>query len=117
MPHIRALFVENEDEEIMTLLREKKTAVRKAVAFRTGYTLEEIAFIPEMVPAKLADLAENLLPLEFIIDAGTKCSNPATGFINANLKADLIELGFAEVHFGIWLRANTDNDFQEHKPA
>jgi hypothetical protein len=114
MPHIRALFVE--DESMKTLLREKKTAIREAIAFRTGYKVEEVAFIPDMVPAELADLADNLLPLEFVIDAGTKCADPATKFIAANIKADLIELGLAETNFGIWLRAMTDNDYQEHKP-
>lgn len=115
MPHIRALFVE--DEGMKTLLREKKTAIREAIAFRTGYKVEEVAFIPDMVPTELADLADNLLPLEFIIDAGTKCTNPAAGFIAVHLKADLIELGLAEVNFGIWLRAMTDNGYEENKPV
>jgi hypothetical protein len=117
MPHIRALFVEDQDGDMKALLREKKTAIRKAVAFRTGYKLEEVAFIPDMVPAELVDLAENLLPLEFIIDAGTQCANPAAGFIAANLKADFIELGLGNANFGIWLRAMTDNSYQEHKPV
>ncbi len=116
MPHIRALFVE--DESIMALLREKKAVIRQAVAVLTDYSLEEIAFIPEMIPATLADLADNLLPLEFIIDGGTKCLDNEK-FIGYQLKLTLTEGGgqFSKIHFGIWVRSMAHNHFEEYKPT
>lgn len=115
MPHVRALFVE--DERIMNLLREKKLAIREAVGRQTGYSLGEIALIPEMVPAGLQDMADNLLPLEFIIDVGTKCAGQ-TKSINPKIKRRLLQIeGLSEINFGVWLRTMSDNDFIEHVPA
>lgn len=114
MPHIRALFIEN--EEVKELLRRKKSSIRQGVAMHTGYELEKIAFIPDMIPAGIADLSDNVLPIEFIIDAGKKCLGK-TAQINVKLKHDFAEIiGLKPIQFGIWLRTMTDSDYIEHMP-
>ena len=114
MPHIHALFVEN--EEVKMLLGEQKTAVREIVAKHTGYPLEAVAFIPNMVPRELEDLTENLLPLEFVIDVGLKCAENEERIV-AGIKTDLLKLDFNLINFGIWLRVMETNAFSEHKPS
>ncbi len=115
MPHIRALFIE--DQGTITLLLAKKTEIRESVARRTGYTIEKVAFIPDMVPDFLANLSDNMLPLEFVIDAGTRCLTPDTHFMCDAIKADLAQIGFGSLNFGVWLRGMADNSYHEHKPG
>lgn len=112
MPHIRALFVENEGTKM--LLTEQKTRVREVVAKHTGYSLEEVAFIPDMIPGDLEELAENLLPLEFTIDVGVKCEGCENEVAMA-IRTDLILGGFERMPFGIWLRTMSNNAFFEYK--
>ena len=118
MPHVRGLFVEN--EEMIAFLRANKTKIRTVVSRHTGYAPELIAFIPDMVPRALAllDLADNMLPLEFVIDVGVRCAG-RTKLINGRIKSQLLSgiEGVGRINFGIWLRTLTDNDFIEHKPA
>lgn len=116
MPHIHAIFIE--DEAIKQLLRRHKRVIRNCVACYTGYSFHEIALIPNMVPGDIADLADNLLPLEFSIDAGVKCAGFEEGInrdVMAMLLSEIPELG--TMNFGIWLRTMTSNAFIEHKPT
>ena len=113
MPHIRALFVENEG--VMMLLAEQKTVIRELVAKYTSYQLEEIAFIPDMVPRDLGEMAENLLPLEFTIDVGVKCAGREEEIV-ASIRTELVSGEFARINFGIWLRTMGSNAFSEYKP-
>jgi hypothetical protein len=110
------LFIE--EPAVMELLANNKTRVREIVAALTGYDPEAIAVIPEMVSRALLRLSDNLLPLEFVIDAGTKCANRSEDIALAIKNAIVTDIPeFGAVHFGIWFRTMTDNGFVEHKPA
>lgn len=116
MPHIRVLFVE--DEAWKALLRQNKTLIREVVAYHTGYALEDVTLIPEMIRADIADLADNLLPIEFVIDAGVKCAGRTEEIIpkiELNLTAAVDTLH--GTRFGIWLRTMVDNSYILHSPG
>ena len=115
MPHVRTLFPDN--GRIRNLIRDNKTLIRMIVSGCTGYRLEEIALIPDIIPHDHADLSENLLPLEFVIDTGTKCSGKTKEVGNLILNDLMVRVpGLCDVNFGVWLRSMTDNHFAEHKP-
>ena len=115
MPHINVIFVE--DESTKQLLQTHKFDIRYAVALCTGYPIHEVALIPHMIPSSIAELADNLLPLEFAIDVGIRCAGQ-TEQINAKLSLALLKdvPKLASMNFGIWLRTMVDNDFIECKP-
>lgn len=109
MPHVRMLFIEN--EELSKILGNNKTKIQQIVAEMTGYTVGEIAIIPEMIPRSIAKLSENLLPLEFIIDCGAKTHNVellVTESIRTKLRS---KAGLRKVQFGVWLRSHPYNHF------
>jgi hypothetical protein len=125
MPHIRELFVQGTgyrtagrlNSTIHTFLVVQKKAIRAAFSEASGYSLVEIALIPDMVPEEVKRLADNLLPLEFVIDAGTTCIGRCEEVAEA-FKASVLKLNHADrFHFGVWLRAGGENHYTEHKPG
>lgn len=70
MPHIRALF--RDTPEIRAILKARKTAIRHVVAETLGYEPEDIAFVPEPIRPEDFELTDNMLPLEFVIQAGER---------------------------------------------
>ncbi len=116
MPHVHAIFPESECTK--ALLRKNKLAIREAVAKHTGYPLDQIALIPNMVPYNITDLSDNLMALEFKIDVGSKCTGQIKG-INPKIRGELLDTieELRVINFGIWLCAVGENDFIEHKPA
>ena len=70
MPHVRTVFVE--DPGIREFLRTNKTTIREAFADILGYPPEDVAFYPQKISSGDAELADNLLPLEFVVDSGTR---------------------------------------------
>ncbi len=115
MPHVRVLFVDKEGTR--NLIRDNKGAIRVIVAEATGYSLGEIALFPEMIPRGLEYLTDNMLPLEFIIDVGTRCKvtdEAISAYIKRAFTVEISQL--AAINFGVWVRRMVDSTYAEHKP-
>ena len=132
MPHVRAIFVDS--HEIREFLRQNKTKVRTIVAQVLGYPIDDVAVIPEPIKLEDAELADNILPLEFVIDSGgLKPSGQSREYAPDGharaIKEQIIHecqgdwLRFDKdrskannINFGVWLRFFEDSSFVEYKP-
>ncbi len=116
MPHIHAIL--EEKARIIHALTECKSRVRQAVSDQfPKYQMRDIALIPRLVTYKEMAMADNLLPLEFVIDLG-KLDN-LLGDSDSDIFRDrLLKLcpELKDINFGIWLREMSSNGFSEHKP-
>jgi hypothetical protein len=109
------LFVE--DPVVRAFLKKSKAQICATVSRHTGYSVGDIALIPEVISPGDAELAENLLPLELVIDTGIKCAGMTTRCGELIKHTMLTEInGAKDLHFGIWLRSSDDNHYTEHKP-
>lgn len=113
MPHIRTVFVDTPANR--AYIRANKTTIRQIVADRLGYPAEDVAFIPEPIRPEDMDLADNVLPIEFVIDAGER-------WFGDEDAADEIRYHILEaphtnpfIPFGVWVRGHRSK-FAEHKP-
>ena len=115
MPHIRPLFPENTG--IRTFLVYSKLIVCDIVSDATGYSTKEIATIPDIVRPEDMEMADNLLPLEWVIRVGSKCVGLVEEQAKEIKKNILAKLPNArEIHFGIWLISPSDAFYVEHDP-
>jgi hypothetical protein len=126
MPHIRTLFpqtahfdaAQGQHVTVYNLLRENKNKFRQGFSIASKYPVDVIAVIPDMVPSALDPLSANLLPLELVIDAGTKCIGLCKEVAETFKHYLLVTIpAMQHLHFGIWLRAGAENHYTEHKPG
>lgn len=118
MPHIRTIFPERE-KEVIEILTNNGPIIRRALSTEfPRYPVEEIAIIPEPISDKVMAMADNLLPLEFVIDLG-KQGWPLSNDCSERLRKTLIRLcpKLDKINFGIWIRDMSSNGFTEHKPV
>src|SRR5579864_2958642 len=100
MPHIHAVFPEN--PHIREFLKRNKRKICFAFSKQSGYPMEDIALFPRPIPPADMELTEGVLPLEFIIDSGSKtdtdqeCLACAIGFKNGILDECH---GATDIHF------------------
>ena len=114
MVHIHAIFPSN-DHVIKLLLRHKKR-ICDIVSQRTGYPRRLVTLIPDMVPAPMIELSENMITLEFVINVGSKCFGKESS-VGSQIEQDLSRLdGMRGIKFGIWLRVFAENEHIEHVP-
>ncbi|MCB9818947.1 hypothetical protein H6788_02080 [Candidatus Nomurabacteria bacterium] len=115
MPHIYPLF-RADDNEVRAILKENKTKFRELVSQQLGYSMEDIAVIPKPIAAEDADLADNILRLEFVIDTGSR----TVGEVDVHKQALKADFGNScdlnHINFGIWIRPFEHSGFVEHKP-
>lgn len=115
MPHIIPVFPE--DPVIRAFIVEHKTMLREIVANALGYEVNVVALIPNMIHKEDLDMADNLLPLEFIIDTGSSSVTSLrsyVGVIRNNIVRQIKD--FRQINFGVWPRA-LPSEFSEHKPG
>jgi len=116
MPHIRALFVDT--PEVRGFLKAQKTEIRKIVADTIGYPPDEVAIFPESISVGDFELADNLLPLEFVINSGTRSLDKEDELAEQMKMAILAQCsGAANINFGLWLISHEKNAFVESKPS
>ncbi len=114
MPHISAVFLEDGGEGLFEFIRKEKTRIREALAAATGYDLQEIAFIPNILPIWHRQFSDNMLPLELVVDAGNKCLGNEEKVVEVFL-AELLKIHqFQPLNFGIWFRSFSNNSYYEH---
>lgn len=114
MPHIQVLFIEQ--PEVRNFLRKNKSKIRTIIAGVLEYPLEDVAFIPNAISSENLELADNLLPIEFTVNSGTRTlerEDEYAGKIEQSLidKFDFL----AATNFGVWLISHGKNGFVEHK--
>lgn len=116
MPHIRALFIDT--PETRSFLRANKTEIRTVVAEALGYPVADIAVIPEPISGDDLDLGDNLLPLELVINSGTRSIDREDECV-AQIRQGVLARcdGAAGIQFGIWLRSHPYNAYIETEPA
>ena|SRR3989344_6348092 len=116
MPHIHVLLAQS-DENLKTIVVQCKTAIRRMVAARLGYPPEDIAVIPRLFSAEEMELSDNMLPLELVVDTGTRPAEIGDQTAD-ELRDDILWecIWLRSVNFGIWIKGNKDNGFSEHKP-
>ena len=115
MPHIRAIFIDT--PEVREFLKAQKTVIRKTIAHVLGYPYEDVALYPHRISQEDSELADNLLPLEFVVDSGTGSLEMEENCAK-QIKMDLLDWcdGADRIHFGLWLVSHGKNAFVEHKP-
>lgn len=115
MPHLIPVFPE--DPKIRALIVEHKATLCEIVADVLGYKPNDVALKPDMIRAEDMDMAHNLLPLEFVVDAGSRSLT--------SLKPDVAEIrrrivwqirDFGQINFGVWPKA-LPSEFIEHMPG
>lgn len=117
MPHICPVYRAS-DDWTRAVLKINKTKFRELVAQRFGYEMSDVAVIPRSMSDDEIDLADNILPLEFVIDMGSRMVGKIDDVMMNDLKIDFCGLtGLSEINFGIWIRSFEHNSFVEHKPA
>ena len=114
MVHIHAIFPSN-DHVIKLLLRYKKR-ICDIVSQRTGYPRRLVTLIPDMVPAPMIELSENMITIEFVINVGAMCVGKEVT-VGSQIEQDLARLdGLRALKFGIWLRVFGENERLTHVP-
>ena len=112
MPHIRMVFPE--DLKVRELVKLHGGTILKLVAEELGYEAKDVAMVPEVIRIENAELAVNLLPLELVIDSGSRASENAQRHAD-NIVAKLARMdGFGELVFGVWLRPMSESKFAGH---
>jgi len=116
MPHIRAVFVDT-TPGVRDFLKIYKTKIREIFAEKMGYPSEDVAFYPHRISKEDAELADNLLPLEFVMDTGTHLLD-VEGLHAAMVEQAILNQcdGAQDINFGIWIIAHAKNAFTEHRP-
>ena len=116
MPHIHAQYIQN--PTLDDLLTRNKTALRKIIAAGIGYPEQQVAFIPERIPIEAADVADNMMAVEFVIDAGSRTPQDLLGELARNITERIAQEchGFSGVEFGVWIRPHVPNGFASHAP-
>jgi hypothetical protein len=103
-----------EDQKVRELVKQHNNRIKKIVAEELGYDLPDIAVIPEIIRTEDIELAVNLLPLELVIDSGSRASENAQNHVD-NIVVKLAKLdGFGELEFGVWLRPMYESKFAGH---
>lgn len=116
MPHINAIFIEN--KETRHFLERNANRFRKIVANATGYGIESIAVIPQSIKGADVIIAANTLPLEFVIDVGTKITSPEHAHeLSESIKKSIVKecVGGIAFHFGVWIRGFPINGYSEYQ--
>lgn len=116
MPHISAIYVEGFPTE--NILANNKTKIREALRAQfPWYPMEAITLIPNPITTRSAAVADNLLPLVFVIDVGKQNEQLDESHSNAFCER-LIESipGLNDINFGVWIREMTSNGYSEHTP-
>ncbi len=117
MPHIYPIYRQG-GIWIRTILKNNKTKIRELVAQRFGYEMNDIALIPRPIVDDDIELSDNILPLEFVIDIGSRMVGKTDEVMMNDLKTDFCGIGsLNEINFGIWVRSFEHSNFIEHKPA
>ena len=102
---------------IRKFLNTNRFLIRQIVATTLRYSNDEVAFYPHCISTEDAKLADNLLPLEFVVDSGTNVLNVDEAHAARVEQAILDQCeGAAGIHFGVWIIADSKNGFVEHKP-
>jgi hypothetical protein len=117
MPHIHAIL--EEKEKIVRALIECKSRIREALSEQfSKYQMRDIALIPRLVTFKEMAMADNLLPLELVIDLG-KLDKLLDDSDSDAFRDRLLEFcpELRDINFGIWLREMSSNGFSEHNPS
>ena len=115
MPHIIPVFPE--DPAIRALIVEHKTTLREIVADVLGYEFDEVAVKPDMIRKEDMDMADNLLPLEFVVDAGLRPITSLKDVVAAIRQRIVRQISaFGQVNFGVWPKASP-SEFAEHRPG
>lgn len=114
MPHVRMLFVD--EPPMREFLRANKGTIAGIVADVLGYPRDEVAVIPNPIKQDDMELADNVLPLEIVIDSGTRWVNRADEVPHQIRQRILDECdGAKQINFGVWPRS-FQGGFAEHKP-
>ncbi len=120
MPHIRAIYPETISPQVRLFLEKNKGMICEFVSNTIGYEKRLIALIPERIPKADMDMAENVLPLELVVEAGIKIPDHDTAErCSERIKQMILEHcdGAEHINFGVWVRAYHVNGYTEHKPA
>ena len=116
MPHIRAVFVDS--QEMREFLRAQKTKIREIVADKMGYPCADVALYPHRISEEEVEFADNVLPLEFVVDSGSRSLGKEDEQAENIRGAILAQCdGAPRVHFGIWIVSHARNGFVENKPG
>lgn len=115
MPHVHALF--SNSPVVRDFLLKHKTLIRTSIAEILGYSEEEVSFIPSRILPEDVELADNLLPLELVVNSGTRTLNRESECAN-KIRDSIIEkcLGARGINFKVWVVSHSKNGFVEHKP-
>lgn len=102
MPHIRVVFPE--DPTVWELVKKHGIAIRDLVAEELGYDPADVAVIPDIIRGEDEELLVNPLPLELVIQTGTRTLRKTEQHAT-NIAAEIKKLdGFETLDFGIWLQ-------------
>jgi len=116
MPHIRAIFVDTLPNR--EFIKKRKTAIRQIVSEKTGYPLQQIAFIAEPIRADVWELSENVSPICFVPEIGVKVKTEKQAEACAKkIKAEILKrcLNADKTDFSVWLRGYPVNGHVEHR--
>jgi len=104
---------------VRLFLERNKGYIREIVSNVTGYDKALIALIPEPISKEDMDLADNVLPLELVIEVGKKLTDEVAADKDAakikNMIFTLCDRA-DRIHFSVWLRGYPVNGYTEHKP-
>ena len=116
MPHIH-VYVPANETKALALATQHKTDIRIAIARLFEYDEQDVTLIGHIIDTGEMALSDNVLPLEFVVDLGTR----KTPLSDASAQEALHILtvaapGITTVHHGIWVREMQSNGFAEHVP-
>ena len=98
-------------------LRDNKKKFGDITAEVLGYPRDQVAVVPDPIRQEDMDLSDNILPLEFVIDAGDRVIDRVEESAEEIKNRILAECpGASKINFGVWLRGLI-GAFVEHKPV
>jgi hypothetical protein len=121
VPHIHALFIhgENHRVDVLPALKKHKSDIRIIIAEGIGYSLSSVVLIPHEIGDDLMLVADNILPLTFIVDSGSRTPSNLTELAE-NIKQRILEEcddSFSRIDFSVWIRPQIPNGYAAHLPS
>ena len=117
MPHIRVIYPNNR-EDVKKILRDNRGVIRGTLAEFLDCSAEQIALIPEPLSPEALEFAENILPLELVIETGDYPEDGLDDILsNDFVKRLLLNCeSLKTINFGVWIKQPKSNGFTEYMP-
>jgi hypothetical protein len=117
MPYIYATLIHSAEAE-RVLLQRYKEDIRFVLSTMMGQNMRKIALVPRILSREETSLADNILPLEFVIDLGMWPEGGVTDETSRDFLNMLLGRcpDLEPIKFGIWIKQHKSNGYTEHNP-